>query len=87
MYNSAYTTKLCPGIFYVLFDLEVIPHLLWTDLHSSFGKVGAHGQAFTHDHIRVVSFLEGFLQRLELLRGEGCSAAALLPVLRAVPSL
>lgn len=56
-------------------------------LHSGLGQVGAHGQPLPHHHIRIVGFLEGLLQRLQLLRGEGRAAAALLAVLGAVPSL
>lgn len=56
-------------------------------LDSRLGQVGAHGQAFTHHHVRVVCLLKGFLQSLELLRGEGCATPSLLTMLRAVTSL
>lgn len=56
-------------------------------LDSRLGQVGAHGQAFTHHHVRVVRFLKGLLQSLELLRGEGCATPPLLTMLRAVTSL
>lgn len=56
-------------------------------LHTSLRQVGAHGQAFPHHHIRVVGFLEGFLQGFQLLSGEGCTTAPLLSVLGAIPGL
>lgn len=56
-------------------------------LHSGLGQVGAHGQPLPHHHIWVVGLLEGLFQRLQLLRGEGRAAAALLAVLGAVTSL
>lgn len=56
-------------------------------LDSRLGQVGAHGQAFTHHHVRVVCFLERLLQSLELLCGEGRAAPSLLTMLRAVTSL
>lgn len=56
-------------------------------LHPGLGQVGAHGQPLPHHHIWIVGLLEGLLQRLQLLRGEGGAAAALLAVLGAVPSL
>lgn len=58
-----------------------------TDLHSGLGQVGAHGQPLPHHHIRIVGLLEGLFQRLQLLRGEGRAAAALLAVLGPVTSL
>lgn len=56
-------------------------------LHPGLGQVGAHGQPLPHHHIWIVGLLEGLLQRLQLLRGEGRAAAPLLAVLRAVTSL
>lgn len=56
-------------------------------LHPGLGQVGAHGQPLPHHHIWIVGLLEGLLQRLQLLRGEGRAAAALLAVLGAVASL
>lgn len=56
-------------------------------LNSCLRQVGAHGQAFSHHHIRVVGLLESFLQGFQLLGGEGCPAAPLLSVLGAIPGL
>lgn len=56
-------------------------------LHTCLRQVRAHGQTLTHHHIRIVGLLEGFLQGLQLLGGEGCPTAALLSVLGAIPGL
>lgn len=56
-------------------------------LYARLGQVGAHGQPLPHHHIRVVGLLEGLLQRLELLCGEGGAAAALFAVLGSVAGL
>lgn len=56
-------------------------------LHTCLGQVGAHGQAFTHHHVRVVRLLEGFLQSFQLLGGERCPTAPLLSVLGAIAGL
>lgn len=56
-------------------------------LNACLGQVGAHGQTLSHDHVRVVSLLESFLQGLQLLGGEGCPTAPLLSVLGAIPGL
>lgn len=56
-------------------------------LHTCLRQVGAHGQTFTHHHIRVVGLLEGFLQGLQLLSGEGCPTTPLLSMLGAIPGL
>lgn len=56
-------------------------------LHSGLRQVGAHGQTFPHHHVGVVGFLEGLLQGLQLLGGEGRATAALLSVLGAIAGL
>lgn len=56
-------------------------------LHARLRQVCAHGQTLTHHHIRVVGFLEGLLQRLQLLGGEGRATAALLSVLGSIAGL
>lgn len=56
-------------------------------LNACLRQVGAHGQTLTHHHVRVVGLLEGLLQGLQLLGGEGRATAALLSVLGAIASL
>lgn len=61
--------------------------VLFFYLNACLRQVGAHGQTFTHHHIRVVSLLESFLQGLQLLGGERRPTAPLLSVLGAIPGL
>lgn len=56
-------------------------------LDARLGQVGAHGQTFTHHHVWIVGLLEGFLQGLQLLGGEGRPTPPLLSVLGAIPGL
>ena len=47
-------------------------------LYSGLGQVRAQSQLFPSIYIRVVGFLEDFLQFLQLERAEGCAVPALL---------
>lgn len=63
-------------------------HHIWSlYLNTCLRQVGAHGQTLTHHHVRVVCLLEGLLQGLQLLGGEGRATAPLLSVLGAIASL
>ena len=50
-------------------------------LYSGLGQVRAQSQLFPGIYIRVVGFLEDFLQFLQLERAEGCAVPALLALI------
>lgn len=46
-----------------------------THLYSCFAQVQSHGEFFSGEHVRVLSFLESSFQLVQLVRGEGRSTS------------
>lgn len=72
---------------YVLLNIPTRKLTKYQYLDSGFRQVCAHGQPLSHHHIWVVSLLEGLLQRLQLLGGEGRATSPLFAVLGSITCL